>query len=238
MADYTTGDIRNLALVGSGNSGKTTLIEALLHKAGAINTPGDIERGTTVCDFEAEEKTHGHSLTSSVAHCDLGGQRDREGVDPAADRREGDRPRPGFHGELQRAAITRGQQLRLAVLAAVPHRADGVDHVARRQVVAAGQSDLAGRTAAERPALLEQLRAGGAVDRAVDASAAEQRRVRGVDDGVDLQSRDVVFDDPDPRAGLLGHGHDSSGNGLEDRPGRVGSARGGRRRHRRAGGRG
>ena len=73
MAEYGTADIRNLALVGSGGGGKTSLIEALLHRAGTIGTPGEIGRGTTVCDFEPEEKTHGHSLTSAVAHCDVAG---------------------------------------------------------------------------------------------------------------------------------------------------------------------
>ena len=73
MAEYGTADIRNLALVGSGGGGKTSLIEALLHRAGTIGTPGEIVRGTTVCDFEPEEKAHGHSLTSAVAHCDVAG---------------------------------------------------------------------------------------------------------------------------------------------------------------------
>ncbi len=39
--------IRTLALVGPSAAGKTLLAEALLHKAGAINTPGSIERGST-----------------------------------------------------------------------------------------------------------------------------------------------------------------------------------------------
>ncbi|NCF10241.1 MAG: elongation factor G [Gammaproteobacteria bacterium] len=73
MANYTTADIRNLALVGNGGSGKTSLVEALLHAAGAIGSQGDIGRGTMVCDHEPEEKTHGHSLTSAVAHCDIEG---------------------------------------------------------------------------------------------------------------------------------------------------------------------
>ena len=74
MANYTTADIRNLALVGSGGGGKTSLVEALLHAAGAIGSQGDLGRGTMVCDHEPEEKTHGHSLTSAIAHCDRGGQ--------------------------------------------------------------------------------------------------------------------------------------------------------------------
>jgi elongation factor G len=60
--------IRTLALVGHGASGKTTLAEALLAKAGAIPAMGSVERGTTVCDFDALEKTYKHSLNASVVH--------------------------------------------------------------------------------------------------------------------------------------------------------------------------
>jgi len=74
MAKYTTEDIRNIALVGHGGAGKTTLTEALLHAAGVIGQAGEVEKGSTVCDFEEEEKHHGHSLNSAVVHMDFHGR--------------------------------------------------------------------------------------------------------------------------------------------------------------------
>ena len=70
MPAYSTDAIRNIALVGQSGSGKTTLVEALLHHAGVVGVPGDIAKGTTVCDFTALEKDYGHSLSSSVASFD------------------------------------------------------------------------------------------------------------------------------------------------------------------------
>ncbi|MFQ5660175.1 MAG: elongation factor G [Gammaproteobacteria bacterium] len=70
MANYTTKDIRNIAITGHGSAGKTTLIEALLYKAGVIGQMGSIEKGTTVCDFDPQEKSHQHSLDSAVASVD------------------------------------------------------------------------------------------------------------------------------------------------------------------------
>src|SRR5947207_12601319 len=59
--------IRNVALVGHGGSGKTTLAEALLHKAGAITRVGRVEDGSTVCDFDPEEQKRGLSLSLALA---------------------------------------------------------------------------------------------------------------------------------------------------------------------------
>ncbi len=68
MSKYTTEAIRSIALVGHGAAGKTSLAEALLHATGAIPAKGSIERGTTVCDFEAQEKDAGHSLNSAIVN--------------------------------------------------------------------------------------------------------------------------------------------------------------------------
>jgi elongation factor G len=63
--------IRTLALVGQAGSGKTSLAEALLARAGAAPAGGSVERGSTVCDYTAQEKQLQHSLKLAVASFDF-----------------------------------------------------------------------------------------------------------------------------------------------------------------------
>ena len=112
-------------------------------------------------------------------------------IDAATDRRKRDRPHVIFPCQSERALITRGEQRRFAPAAAVPDGAHRVNHVARRQSIAARDARLAGRAAAERAAFGQQFRSGRAVDRTVDAAAAQQRRIGRVDDRVDVEPGDV-----------------------------------------------
>ncbi|MDP9125034.1 MAG: elongation factor G [Pseudomonadota bacterium] len=61
--------IRNVALVGASATGKTTLTEALLLRAGALKTAGSVERGSTVSDHDPLEKRVQHSLNTAVVNC-------------------------------------------------------------------------------------------------------------------------------------------------------------------------
>jgi len=67
--------IRNVALVGASATGKTTLTEALLLRAGALKQPGSVERGSTVSDHDPLEKRVGHSLNTAVVNCEHDGIR-------------------------------------------------------------------------------------------------------------------------------------------------------------------
>lgn len=67
MRQYLAGKIRNVAIAGHGSSGKTSLAEALLFKAGATDRLGRIADGNTICDFDPEEIKRKVSVSSAVA---------------------------------------------------------------------------------------------------------------------------------------------------------------------------
>ena len=67
MADYKTKDIRNIALLGHGSEGKTTLTESMLFAAGMIDRQGKVEAGNTVTDFDPEENKRTISISAAIA---------------------------------------------------------------------------------------------------------------------------------------------------------------------------
>ena len=75
MKQYTENLIKNIALLGHGGSGKTTLADAILYYAGATDRIGKTGDSTTVLDFDPEEKKRKVSVSTAVYALEIGGQK-------------------------------------------------------------------------------------------------------------------------------------------------------------------
>ena len=88
----------------------------------------------------------------------------------------------------------------------MPDRADGMNHMPGRKPIPRSDFGVAGLAAMERAAFGEQLGPGRAVDRTIDATAAEHRGIRGVDEGVNAERGDVSNNSFQPRRADLARG--------------------------------
>ena len=120
-------DIRNVVLIGAAASGKTTLAEAMLHRAGAIQRMGSIQEANTTSDFEAEAKAHQHSTSATLLFAEKDG-REINLVDT-----------PG-HTDLVGQALSAMPAVETAIL--VVPATGTVDFHARRLFFAAGELGL------------------------------------------------------------------------------------------------
>src|SRR3954470_18520940 len=87
---HEPGKIRNVAVVGHRGTGKTSLVEAMLFQAGAINRLGSIEAGTTTSDWDEDQRRRPMSLASSLCHHEWQGRKINL-IDAPGD--------PGFNGD-------------------------------------------------------------------------------------------------------------------------------------------
>ncbi len=71
MKTYQTKEIKNIALLGSKGSGKTTLAEAMLYECGIIKRRGTVDAKNTVCDYFPVEKEYGYSVFSTVFYAEF-----------------------------------------------------------------------------------------------------------------------------------------------------------------------
>jgi len=74
MVKYKVEEIRNIAFCGHGSAGKTTLVDRILTTTGMINRPVSVDEGTSVCDFDEEEKLHKYTIEATVVNFNHGGK--------------------------------------------------------------------------------------------------------------------------------------------------------------------
>lgn len=74
MPKYSPENIRNIVLCGHGGSGKTTLTDAFLNASGKVKRLASVDDGTSICDFDEEEKAHKYSIEPSCVNFDWAGK--------------------------------------------------------------------------------------------------------------------------------------------------------------------
>ena len=72
MKMYKSTNIRNVAVVGHGKTGKTSLLDACLFDAGAVKRLGSVEEGTSSLDYEPEESKRGMTISTKLVACEWG----------------------------------------------------------------------------------------------------------------------------------------------------------------------
>ena len=70
MKVYQSKEIRNIGIVGHGDSGKTSLVSALLHASGMTSRFGSVDEGTTTTDFDEEEIARKVSISTGLAYAE------------------------------------------------------------------------------------------------------------------------------------------------------------------------
>ncbi len=74
MAKYQVEQLRNIAFCGHKSSGKTTLVDKMLTFSGAVNRPASVDDGTSICDFDDEEKAHQYTIEAKSVYFDHAGK--------------------------------------------------------------------------------------------------------------------------------------------------------------------